>query len=139
MERALEKGVKFNKDKCSFSASSIFCFGHLIGADGMKLDSEKVRAIKEMPRPQSCKELLTLLGKLNHPTKYIPNLSTRNKSLQDILKRDPFSRSPKNDQMLAELKLSIVSGISFFNYKSLNVELKVNASSHGLGANLSGR
>ncbi|KAK2701564.1 hypothetical protein QYM36_019794 [Artemia franciscana] len=29
-----------------------------------------------------------------------------------------------------------MSGISFFNYKSLNVELKVDASSHGLGANL---
>ncbi|KAK2704985.1 hypothetical protein QYM36_017137 [Artemia franciscana] len=54
MERALEKGVKFNKDKCSFSASSVCCFGHVIGADGMKPDPEKLKAIKEVPRPQSC-------------------------------------------------------------------------------------
>ena len=38
MERALEKGVKFNKDKYSFSASSVCYFGHVIGADGMKPD-----------------------------------------------------------------------------------------------------
>ncbi|KAK2724332.1 hypothetical protein QYM36_000994, partial [Artemia franciscana] len=113
MERALEKGVKYNKDKCSFSASSVCYFGHVIGADGMKPDPEKLRAIEEMPRPQSCKELLTLLGMLIYLAKYIPDLSTRNKRLQDILKC-----------------------ISFFNYKSLNVELKVDASSHGLGANL---
>ncbi|KAK2701669.1 hypothetical protein QYM36_019687, partial [Artemia franciscana] len=89
-----------------------------------------------MPRPQSHEELLTLLGMLNYLAKYIPDLSTTNKSLRDILKCEPFSWSPENDHTLVELKQSIVSGISFFNYKSLNVELKVNASSHGLGANL---
>ncbi|KAK2710763.1 hypothetical protein QYM36_012067 [Artemia franciscana] len=136
MERALKKGVKFNKDKCSISASSVCYFGHVIGADGMKPDSEKVRAIEEMPRPQSREELLTLLGMLNYLTKYVPDLSTRNKSLRDILQCEPFSWSPENDQTLAELKQSIVSGISFFNYKNLNVELKVDASSHGFGANL---
>ncbi|KAK2711809.1 hypothetical protein QYM36_012813 [Artemia franciscana] len=136
MERALEKGVKFNKDKCSFSASSVCYFGNVIGADGMKPDPEKLRAIKEMPRPQSHEELLTLLGMLNYLAKYIADLSTRNKSLQGILKCEPFSWSPENDQMLVELKQSIMSGISFFNYKSLNVELKIDASSHGLGANL---
>ncbi|KAK2725108.1 hypothetical protein QYM36_001533 [Artemia franciscana] len=81
MERALEKGVKFNKDKCSFSASSLCYFGHVIGANGMKPDPEKLRAIEKMPRPQSREELLTLLGMLTYLTKYIPDLSTRNKSL----------------------------------------------------------
>ena len=104
MERALEKGVKFNKDKCSFSASSVCYFGHVIGADGMKADPEKLRAIKEMPRPQSREELLSLLGMLNYLAKYIPDLSTRNKSLRDILKCEPFSWSPENDQTLVELK-----------------------------------
>ena len=61
-----------------------------------------------MPRPQSCKELLTHLGMLNYLTKHIPNLCTKNKSLQDILKRSPFSWSHKNDQTLADLNQSIV-------------------------------
>ncbi|KAK2718623.1 hypothetical protein QYM36_005837 [Artemia franciscana] len=42
MERALEKGVKINKDKSSFNASSICYFWHVVGADGMKLDPEKL-------------------------------------------------------------------------------------------------
>ncbi|KAK2724370.1 hypothetical protein QYM36_001023 [Artemia franciscana] len=95
MERALEKSVKFNKDKCSFSASSVRYFGHVIRADGMKPDPEKLRAIEEMPRPQSREELLTLLGMLNYLAKYFPDLSTRNKSLRDILKCEPFSWSPE--------------------------------------------
>ncbi|KAK2712799.1 hypothetical protein QYM36_011480 [Artemia franciscana] len=35
MGRVKEKGVKFSKDKCSFSASSVCYFGHVIGADCM--------------------------------------------------------------------------------------------------------
>ncbi|KAK2709354.1 hypothetical protein QYM36_013128 [Artemia franciscana] len=52
MERALKIGIKFNKDKCSFSARSLCYFGHIIGKDGMKPDPEKLRAIKEMSIPQ---------------------------------------------------------------------------------------
>ena len=70
-------------------------FGHVIRADGMKPDPEKLRAIEEMPRPQSREELLTLLGMLNYLAKYFPDLSTRNKSLRDILKCEPFSWSPE--------------------------------------------
>jgi hypothetical protein len=66
IERALKKGVKFNKDKYSFSASSVWYFGDIIGADGMEPDPEKLRTVKEMPRPHCCKELLTLLGMLNY-------------------------------------------------------------------------
>ncbi|KAK2713670.1 hypothetical protein QYM36_009519 [Artemia franciscana] len=135
-ERALKKGMKFNKDKCSFSASSICYFGHIVGKDGMKPDPEKLRAIKEMPRPQCCEELLMLLGMVNYLAKYIPDLSTRNKILQDILKSKPFLWSQENDNTLIGLKESILTSISFFNYKSLNVELKFDASSHALGAHL---
>ena len=81
MEIAIEKGVKLNKDKCSFFASRACYFGHVIGANGMKPDPEKLRTIEKMSRPPSCEELLTLLGILNYITKYIPDLSTRNKSL----------------------------------------------------------
>ncbi|KAK2724821.1 hypothetical protein QYM36_001332 [Artemia franciscana] len=102
----------------------------------MKPDSEKLRAINEMPGPQCCEELLTLLGMLNYLAKYIPDLSNRKKSLLDILKCKPFSWSLENDNTLTELKDSIVTSVSFFNYKSLNVELRVDASSHGLGAHL---
>ncbi|KAK2721884.1 hypothetical protein QYM36_004009 [Artemia franciscana] len=43
--RAKEKGVKFNRDKCIFDATSIPYFGHILTEEGVKPDPNKTRAI----------------------------------------------------------------------------------------------
>ena len=45
--------------------SEVRFMGHLITKDGLKPDPEKVRAVQEMPKPTSKKELLSLLGFVN--------------------------------------------------------------------------
>ncbi|KAK2713852.1 hypothetical protein QYM36_009665 [Artemia franciscana] len=73
---------------------------------------------------------------INYLAKYIPSLSTENKKLRDLTKADPFIWEEEHTQILEDLKSSIVSNTPFFNHKSNNVELIVDASSHGLGAHL---
>ncbi|KAK2722458.1 hypothetical protein QYM36_002857 [Artemia franciscana] len=73
---------------------------------------------------------------INYLAKYIPSLSTKNKKLGDLTKADPFIWEEEHTQILEDLKSSIVSNTLFFNHKSNNVELIVDASSHGLGAHL---
>ena len=102
----------------------------------MRPDPEKIRAINHMPNPSCREELLTLLGMINYLAKYIPSLSTKNKPLRDLTKANPFIWSEEHTQTLEDLKRSIVLNTPFFNHQSKNVELIVNASSHGLGAHL---
>jgi len=50
--------------------------GHLITKDGLQTNPEKIKAVQEMPRPTSKKELLTrLLGFVNYLSKFLPKLS----------------------------------------------------------------
>jgi hypothetical protein len=62
LQRAQEKGVKFNGDKCIFNAKVLPYFGHLLTTEGEKPDPNKTRAIAEMPEPKNKEELQTLLG-----------------------------------------------------------------------------
>ncbi|KAK2716101.1 hypothetical protein QYM36_010621 [Artemia franciscana] len=102
----------------------------------MQPDPDKIRAINNMPSPSCREELQTLLGMINYLAKYIPSLSTKNKKLRDLTKADSFIWEEEHMQILEDLKSSIVSNTPFFNHKSNNVELIVDASSHGLGAHL---
>ena len=49
--------------------------GHLITKDGLKPDPEKIKAVQQMPRPTSKKELLGLLGFVNYLSKFLSKLS----------------------------------------------------------------
>ena len=137
LRRAREKGIRFNSEKCKFSKDKVKYFGHIISRDGIKPDPEKIRAIQDMPSPQSKEELQTLLGMLNFLSKYIPNLSSKNKPLRDLTKATDFRWETNHKASMKEIKSCISENLAFFDHKCKVVELKVDASKHGLGAELS--
>ena len=59
LEAALKRcqaiGLILNKDKCRFGAPQVTYLGHIIIAEGISPDKEKVRAIAEMPPPEDKK------------------------------------------------------------------------------------
>ncbi len=57
MELARSKTIKFNPDMIKFKVSEIVYVGHVVSADGLKPDKEKVRAISQMPDPTSKQDL----------------------------------------------------------------------------------
>ncbi|KAK2720481.1 hypothetical protein QYM36_004385, partial [Artemia franciscana] len=137
LRRAREKGIRFNSEKCEFSKDKVKYFGHIISRDGIKPDPEKIRAIQDMPSPQSKEELQTLLGMLNFLSKYIPDLSSKNKPLRDLTKATDFRWETDHEASMKEIKSCISENLAFFDHKCKVVELKVDASKRGLGAELS--
>ncbi|KAK2717929.1 hypothetical protein QYM36_006651 [Artemia franciscana] len=65
LKRAREKGVRFNREKCTFGMEQVKYFGHIISKEGIKPDPKKLNAIEKMQSPTTKKELQTLLGMLN--------------------------------------------------------------------------
>ncbi|KAK2720773.1 hypothetical protein QYM36_004599 [Artemia franciscana] len=107
LRRARKKGIRFNSEKCEFSKDKVKYFGHIISRDGIKPDPEKIRAIQDMPSPQSKEELQTLLGMLNFLSKYIPDLSSKNKAL---------STTEQNYSQLEKELYAIVFGCKHFHH-----------------------
>ena len=46
-----EAGLLLNRDKCEFMAKSVAYLGHIVDAQGLHPDPDKVRAINDAPRP----------------------------------------------------------------------------------------
>ncbi|KAK2727383.1 hypothetical protein QYM36_008018 [Artemia franciscana] len=113
LERARAKGIKFSKAKCSFCVTSVTYFGHVISEQGMQPDPDKLKAINNMSTPSNSEELTTLLGMLNYLAKYIPNLSTQNKTLRDLSKATEFKWAKEHDEALQNIKHSTVSNLAY--------------------------
>ena len=81
----LEKsGFKLNKDKWIFKATRIKFLGHIVSANGLEADPDKVEAIRVIKRPTNKTELQGLLGMITYVNKFIPNMSDLTNPLRDV-------------------------------------------------------
>ena len=57
LDRCRERNLKLNREKCHFRVSEVHYVGHVLGADGVKPDAQKVEAIIAMPAPANHEDL----------------------------------------------------------------------------------
>ena len=61
--------------------------GHLVTADGISTDEDKIRAVKDWPRPQKLHELRSILGLCTYYRRFVPNLASIAASLHELAKK----------------------------------------------------
>ena len=60
-----------NKEKCQFRVPEVTYIGHILNAKGVQPDSEKIRAIQDMPPPVDKKGVeKLLLGTIDYLAKF---------------------------------------------------------------------
>ena len=138
MERAKREGLVFNSTKCHIKKSEISFFGNTYAKDGIKPDINKIRDLKDMPKPQSKEELMRFLGVITYLSQFIPCLADRAHSLRGLLKKtSDFIWETDHQQEFEQLKNSVTSETCLQYYDcSAPVTLEVDASQKGLGAAL---
>ncbi|GFU92980.1 retrovirus-related Pol polyprotein from transposon 17.6 [Trichonephila clavipes] len=85
LERAKLLNIKFNPGKLQYRVSEVKYVGQIISKSGIKPDPDHIRAIVEMPTPKSKTEVRRLLGMMNYPSKFIPNVSKVTAPLREII------------------------------------------------------
>ena len=138
MERASDKGVKFNPDKCFVKCTSISFYGHTLSADGLAPDQSKVEAISCMDPSTKLQDLQSFLGATQYLSKFIPGLANMAAPLWDLTKKtSEFIWGPEHEKAVNNVKRAIVSAttLKYFN-KTKAVKIQVDASQRGLGAML---
>ena len=68
--------VKLNPEKLEIGLDATTFMRHRITKEGIVVDPEKVRAITDMPAPETIGDLRRFLGMINYVGKFIPNLTT---------------------------------------------------------------
>jgi hypothetical protein len=62
--------------KCSIGKREVQFLGHVVGADGIYPNGNKVKAIEALELPKNCKELEAAMGLMGYYRKFIMNYST---------------------------------------------------------------
>ncbi|XP_014676826.1 PREDICTED: uncharacterized protein K02A2.6-like [Priapulus caudatus] len=118
LTRLQEAGLRLNREKCQFRMKELVYFGDLIGAEEIKPDPEKVRAMMDLTPPSNVRELRSLIGMFQYLGKFANNLSSVMKPMTDLLRSDSvwlwgpsqqalaiFSRSPAAYKALRKLQI----------------------------------
>ena len=91
LQRARESNLKLNKKKLKLRLHEVPYMGHLLTADGLKPDEEKIKAVKDMPRPASKQDVQKFLGFVNYLSKFAPHLSDVCEPLRRLLDKDALA------------------------------------------------
>ena len=138
LQRARDRGVKFNKDKIQFKVSSMTYMGNIVSEHGLKPDKRKVQAIVDMPPPNDVPSLQRLLGMARYLSQYIPNESTITTPMRELLKKNvDWQWTKSHDAALQQLKKALVESPTLTFYDVTQpVTIQCDASQAGLGASL---
>ena len=87
LKRLRQVGLKLQPNKCEYLRPELEYLGHLITKDGVKLNPEKIEAIKNFIIPKNVTNVQSFLGLAGYYRKFIKNFSTIAKPLTELTKK----------------------------------------------------
>lgn len=148
LQRLRETGLKIKVEKCHFLQSEVKFLGHIVSAQGVSTDPEKVSAVKHWPVPNALKELRSFLGFCSYYRRFIEGFSKVAGPLHDCVnlcssqapaakadKLFKLSWTPECQRAFEHLKERLTSAptLGYADF-TLPFMLETDASSLGLGA-----
>ena len=141
-------GLKLSLQKCAFAQSQVSFLGHLISADGVRPDAEKIAKVRDWPSPQNPKELRSFLGFAGYYRKFVekdwkiarplnsllpPTKKKMDKGPSKVTKWEWEDKHEQSFQCLKNL-LCVAPLLAAYADFTKPLELHIDASTVGLGA-----
>ena len=129
-QRLRQFNVKLSPSKCTFARKKVKYLGFVISKEGVEITEDKIKIIKEMPRPRNTKELRRLSGFLNYVRRQVEGYSTIMAPLYDLLKENnKFVWTEKHEEAFITIKRKICEfSMIYFADTSKTFELQIDAS-----------
>lgn len=140
LKRLSEFNLKIQLDKCEFLRKEAEFLGHIISADGVKPNPEKVEKILNWPIPKTEKEIKQFLGLAGYYRRFIKDFSKITRNMTKYLKKDTVLDLQDQQYVNAFNTLkTIISTDQVLAYPQFDKPfiLTTDASDHALGAVLS--
>ncbi|KAL2086104.1 hypothetical protein ACEWY4_017163 [Coilia grayii] len=150
LQRLQQHNLKLKLAKCNFFQSKVNYLGHVISAEGVSTDPEKIRAVVEWKRPRTLTELRSFLGFASYYRRFVEGFAKCAAPLHKLvgvlqgLQKKARSNTVEGrwdaacETAFASLKSKMVSApiLGFADFSKPFI-LEIDASHAGLGAVLS--
>ncbi|XP_057200295.1 retrovirus-related Pol polyprotein from transposon 297 [Triplophysa rosa] len=88
-DRLREHGLKLKPSKCQLVRKEVQYLGHLVSAEGIRTDPEKINKVKDWERPTNRMEVLRFLGFSGYYRRYVKGYSNMAAPLYRLTSGDP--------------------------------------------------
>ncbi|KAH7711359.1 gagpol and env protein precursor [Aphelenchoides avenae] len=99
-----EYNLRLKPKKCAFLKTETAFLGHVISAEGLKVDAEKIEKLLAYPVPQSMTDVRSFLGFANYYRQFVRNFTLLSKPIRDVLAGSQFQWTDKEQRAFEELK-----------------------------------
>ena len=125
--------------KCELLQEEVRYLGHIVSAEGIATDPEKIAAIKQWPVPQNLKQLQAFLGTAGYYRQYLPEFATVAKPLHQLTSKGAEWKWDQEAQAAFEELRHRLTTAPVLGYPDPRLEyvLDTDASDVGVGAVLS--
>ncbi|PKA46799.1 putative mitochondrial protein [Apostasia shenzhenica] len=100
----LANSLHVKESKCEFGTNQISYLGHVISAEGVKAEPEKIETILQWPEPKNLKELHGFLGLTGYYRRFLQGYGDISKPLTILLKKGQFQWSQQAKEVFQNLK-----------------------------------
>lgn len=110
LQRISAFGLKLAPSKCKFFQSSVKYLGHVISAQGIHPDPEKISALTEWPLPKTVRDLRAFLGFAGYYRRFVEGYSQIVKPLNALLQGEFSTRGRSTSSYRVRSKAQSLAG-----------------------------
>ncbi|GJT91569.1 reverse transcriptase [Tanacetum coccineum] len=122
-------------NECVFGTTHVEYLGHIVSAEGVSTEPNKIKAMQEWPIPSNLKQLKGFLGLTGYYRRFIKGFASLSRPLTQLLKKNVFKWSLEAQDSFKDLKRAMIEapvlGLPYFNEPFI---IETDASGVGLGA-----
>lgn len=126
------------RSKCEFFRDEVEFLGHRLGANGLAVSQDKVKAVRDWPTPQNVHDVRAFLGLAGFYRRFVKDFSKIALPITSLTKETtPFAWGPLQKEAFEALKLSLCSApVLLIADPKLPYTLNCDACDYAIGATL---